>query len=525
MAYGEVNQLGGVFVNGRPLPNSIRLKIVEMANLGIRPCDISRQLRVSHGCVSKILARFQETGSILPGAIGGSKPRVTTPKVVGKIREYKQKDPGIFAWEIRDKLLQERICDRYNVPSVSSISRILRNKIGPLSQPSNNNSANLNDSSQYSPNTSSNQLHISSSSNCSLDNDNDIENTVGSTAAAADLAQTSHYNYMNHHHHHQLQQQHIQQPNHHYGSVGVIKSDLACKSKLDNVGGVVAAPSRHTDSPLISSNSSSSSSSLSSSSSKSSSSSNSSLSPSLLNSRSTPTPSSLDSVSYSAAAKCAAAMCKTEPKYYNSLPPQQHQSLSAAAAAVAAAVYPTSMSYANYYQPFNGVNHHHHHNNQQEQQFNSTTAYYPSSTYPYHHHYQHHHGDSSAYSNYQQSSAGAKSAAVYAGFDYGSAAAVTGPASYPTPSDVSVAGGNDYASIFRSAVQQHSVPPSAPTPMIANTNSYSFYFSTPSSSSASSSTSISPNVTTAANTVANSENNTSSNANNYYMPAMTQNAS
>ena len=133
--YGERNQLGGYFVNGRPLPNSIRMRIVEMANLGIRPCDISRQLRVSHGCVSKILARYQETGSILPGAIGGSKPRVTTPKVVGKIREYKQKDPGIFAWEIRDKLLQEGICDKYNVPSVSSISRILRNKIGPLSQP------------------------------------------------------------------------------------------------------------------------------------------------------------------------------------------------------------------------------------------------------------------------------------------------------------------------------------------------------------------------------------------------------
>jgi transposase len=138
-SYGERNQLGGFFVNGRPLPNSIRMRIVEMANLGIRPCDISRQLRVSHGCVSKILARYQETGSILPGAIGGSKPRVTTPKVVGKIREYKHKDPGIFAWEIRDKLLQEGICDKYNVPSVSSISRILRNKIGPLSQPHNTN--------------------------------------------------------------------------------------------------------------------------------------------------------------------------------------------------------------------------------------------------------------------------------------------------------------------------------------------------------------------------------------------------
>ncbi|KAM7323236.1 hypothetical protein ACRRTK_017342 [Alexandromys fortis] len=133
-AFGEVNQLGGVFVNGRPLPNAIRLRIVELAQLGIRPCDISRQLRVSHGCVSKILARYNETGSILPGAIGGSKPRVTTPTVVKHIRTYKQRDPGIFAWEIRDRLLADGVCDKYNVPSVSSISRILRNKIGNLAQ-------------------------------------------------------------------------------------------------------------------------------------------------------------------------------------------------------------------------------------------------------------------------------------------------------------------------------------------------------------------------------------------------------
>ncbi|XP_022050468.2 paired box protein Pax-1 [Acanthochromis polyacanthus] len=132
-SYGEVNQLGGVFVNGRPLPNPVRLQIVELAQLGMRPCDISRQLRVSHGCVSKILARYNETGSILPGAIGGSKPRVTTPAVVRSIRDYKQGDPGIFAWEIRDRLLSDGVCDKYNVPSVSSISRILRNKIGSQS--------------------------------------------------------------------------------------------------------------------------------------------------------------------------------------------------------------------------------------------------------------------------------------------------------------------------------------------------------------------------------------------------------
>jgi hypothetical protein len=42
---------------------------------------------------------------------------------------WKVKDPGIFAWEIRDKLINDGVCDKFNVPSVSSISRILRHKV------------------------------------------------------------------------------------------------------------------------------------------------------------------------------------------------------------------------------------------------------------------------------------------------------------------------------------------------------------------------------------------------------------
>ena len=65
--------------------------------------------------------RYYETGTIKPRAIGGSKPRVATPSVVKRIAEYKRECPSIFAWEIRDRLLSEGVCNNDNVPSVSKL--------------------------------------------------------------------------------------------------------------------------------------------------------------------------------------------------------------------------------------------------------------------------------------------------------------------------------------------------------------------------------------------------------------------
>ena len=43
----------------------------------------------------------------IPGTVGGSKPKVATPEVVGKIEGYKHENPTIFAWEIRERLISE----------------------------------------------------------------------------------------------------------------------------------------------------------------------------------------------------------------------------------------------------------------------------------------------------------------------------------------------------------------------------------------------------------------------------------
>ena len=143
----SLNQLGGEFINGRPLPAETREKIVDLANQGVRPCEISRKLQVSHGCVSKILKRYRLFQTTSPGLIGGSKPKVATPHVVKKIKEYKRLNPQIFAWEIRKKLEAEGVCSEEKLPSVSSINRIVRSN------------------KRYDHGTQS--CHSSSSSNCS----------------------------------------------------------------------------------------------------------------------------------------------------------------------------------------------------------------------------------------------------------------------------------------------------------------------------------------------------------------------
>ena len=42
-----------------------------------------------------------------------------------RISDYKRECPSIFAWEIRDRLLSDGICNNDNVPSVSTITYLI----------------------------------------------------------------------------------------------------------------------------------------------------------------------------------------------------------------------------------------------------------------------------------------------------------------------------------------------------------------------------------------------------------------
>ena len=57
----QFNKLGGAYLNGKPLPKWLQQEIIALAQGGVRQCDISRRLRITHSCVSKILSKYQKT--------------------------------------------------------------------------------------------------------------------------------------------------------------------------------------------------------------------------------------------------------------------------------------------------------------------------------------------------------------------------------------------------------------------------------------------------------------------------------
>ncbi|CAO4363901.1 unnamed protein product [Caenorhabditis nigoni] len=134
LGQGRVNQLGGVFINGRPLPIHVRHAIIAMAKKGVKPCHISRQLKVSHGAVSKILNRYAETGSISPGQIGGSpRARLTVQAVEKEIIIAHEENPHLSAAELRDVLVQKDVCTKGNAPTVPAIKRLIGARGSPPS--------------------------------------------------------------------------------------------------------------------------------------------------------------------------------------------------------------------------------------------------------------------------------------------------------------------------------------------------------------------------------------------------------
>ncbi|XP_039251669.2 uncharacterized protein LOC120329137 [Styela clava] len=103
-----------------PLEGWKRKKIIKLFEQGLNVVAIARRLEIANSCASRILKKYRETGSLQPG-VAGAVSKVYTPEIVKKIIELKRENPNIYAWEIRDRLIEKPPAS-----CISSINRILR---------------------------------------------------------------------------------------------------------------------------------------------------------------------------------------------------------------------------------------------------------------------------------------------------------------------------------------------------------------------------------------------------------------
>uniref|UniRef100_A0AC34Q9N3 Paired domain-containing protein n=1 Tax=Panagrolaimus sp. JU765 TaxID=591449 RepID=A0AC34Q9N3_9BILA len=62
------NLYGRPYCPGRPLCMDERYRIIQLFQAGMKVNAISKQLCISHGCVSKIITRYRETGLLVPSS-------------------------------------------------------------------------------------------------------------------------------------------------------------------------------------------------------------------------------------------------------------------------------------------------------------------------------------------------------------------------------------------------------------------------------------------------------------------------
>ena len=126
----DYNALGREFRPGEPLSAEIRRRIVVLYWSGVGPRAISRTVRVTHGEVCRIIRPYQTNGTYSPFSQGGRRnPSRLSDNVLESIELFKLMKNSMFGREIRERLLNDGVCDGGNLPTLSTVNKRIKNKL------------------------------------------------------------------------------------------------------------------------------------------------------------------------------------------------------------------------------------------------------------------------------------------------------------------------------------------------------------------------------------------------------------
>lgn len=122
----RVNQRGGIYDNGRNLPQMYRERVLDLAHIGMSQRMIASELRTSKHFIHKVLKNYDETNSAVPTP----KETPRRHKITDIVSEYVEIEkickPSIYTSELRERLVLDGIVHPADVPSCSAIKKSVR---------------------------------------------------------------------------------------------------------------------------------------------------------------------------------------------------------------------------------------------------------------------------------------------------------------------------------------------------------------------------------------------------------------
>ena len=108
----DYNALDREFRPGKPLSTEIRRRIVDLYSRGEGPRETSPTVRVTYGGVCRIIRHYRTYGTYFPLSRGGRRnPSKLLDNVLESIEFFKLMKPSMFGREIRERLLNDGVCD------------------------------------------------------------------------------------------------------------------------------------------------------------------------------------------------------------------------------------------------------------------------------------------------------------------------------------------------------------------------------------------------------------------------------
>ena len=97
---------------------------------GEGPREISSTVRVTYGGVCRIIRHYQTYDTYFPLSRGGRRnPSKLSDNVLESIELFKLMKPSMFGREIRERLLNDGVCDGRNLPALSTVNKGIKIKL------------------------------------------------------------------------------------------------------------------------------------------------------------------------------------------------------------------------------------------------------------------------------------------------------------------------------------------------------------------------------------------------------------